>query len=242
MAEKWTGPHPELDRLVDLTEGLLSETEAAPLQAHLADCPRCRLELKRLGQFNDPFTGLSGDQSDEAEVLAAAGWDRAELALQRAYKQKVVPSIRPGRIARFQILRFAPVAVAAVLLVAFLNLDHWPVRPGDPAGDGPLRGSETASPLIVLDCPHEEVAEAPVEFHWSSEQSFDSYVLEVFSPDLEPIFRVTDLRAPRAVLSDSLVQLFEPGQVYLWNVQGRTGLTDGELSLTSWFRIGPAPK
>jgi Putative zinc-finger len=231
MAENRTGPHPELDRLIDLTEGLLTEAEAAPLQAHLADCAHCRLELKRLAQFNN--------QADDAQVLDEAGWDRAELALHRAYKQKIEPTIRPSGSTRPWYVRMAPVAAAAVLLVAFLNFDQWPLRQNDPAVDGPLRGDGSTNSQIVLDCPSEEIAEAPEEFAWSSEQDFDSYILEVFSPDLEPIFRLADLRAPVAVLPDSLVLLFEPGEIYLWNVQGRTGLTDAELSLTAWFRIGP---
>ena len=77
----------------------------------------------------------------------------------------------------------------------------------------------------------------PGEFSWSSEREFDSYILEVFSPDLDPIFRLADLRETSTVIPDSLLGLLQPGQTYLWNVQGRSGLADAELSLTAWFRI-----
>ena len=248
MADKQQEQHPDLDQLVDLDEGLLDEalldealldeglldeglpaTELERLKSHLAACPSCRLELKRLRQFN------TADQ--DPGVLAETDWDRAELPLQRAFERKIRPASRSGRGGGRWWVRLAPVAAAAVLAVVALNFDWASFRSADPVGEDPLRGGEPTRSLIILELPSEDVPAVPSEFIWGSESEFDSYILEVFTPDLEPVFRMTDLRETCAVIPDSLQAMLLPGQTYLWNVQGQSGLADAELSLTAWFRI-----
>lgn len=234
MAEKRMSGHPGLDRLVDLDdlddleEGRPADPDADDLRAHLAECVSCRLELDRYRDFL-----AAGDDSDS---LDDSGWDRAELPLQRAFDTVIRPSARRSR--RVSWLRLVPVAAAAVLALVVLNLDRLPFGDG-PAGDDPLRGGGAASAVIRPEQPIEAVPAAPREFTWTSDREFDSYILEVFTPDLEPVLRMTDLRETRAVVPDSLAGLMQPGLTYLWNVQGRSGLAEGELSLTAWFRIGP---
>lgn len=245
MADKSGGKHPDLDRLLDLEAGRIEQaSEAERVAAHLADCPLCRLELTRLRDF---------EHADrDSRALAGTGWDRAELALQRRFEQEIRPSrggsapetVEPaprrpaGRTAQRRWLTFAPLAAAAVLAVLFFSFDRIP-QPGIGTGGDTLRGGEPTRPRIELVAPLEQLDEAPAEFAWRSGEEFDSYVLEVFSPDLESVFRIPDLREESAALPDSLGALLEPGFTYLWNVQGRSGLADGELSLTAWFRVGP---
>lgn len=245
MSDKRGRPHPDLDRLLDLELGRVEDAdESSRLAAHLAECPRCRLELARLRDFQ-------GADLDE-DALAAADWERAELVLQRRFERDLRPSRggaeaetvpsaerrEPGLAPRRRWLAAAPLAAAAVLAVLFFSLDRFP-QPGPGGGGDTLRGGETTAPGIELVAPLEQVAAPPAEFVWSSAEDFDSYVLEVFSPDLESVLRLADLRGRRVTLPDSLVARLEPGRTYLWNVQGRSGLADGELSLTAWFRIGP---
>ncbi len=238
MAEKPTHRHPSIERLADWEAGVLDGTDAAGIAAHVHECALCRLELKRLADF------ATGDDL----ALADAGWDQAELRLQRRYEQEIKPRLtressrqseQTVRRRRSHWLPLVPVAVAALLAVLFLSMDRLP-RPGEKwRGSDTLRGGGTATAPIHLVTPLEQVVEAPAEFVWRADDEFDAYVLEVFSPDLESVLRVADLRTTRTLLPDSLVARFEPGKTYLWNVQGREGLAEGELSLTAWFRIGP---
>lgn len=245
MADRRDRSHPDLDRLLDLEAGSINDQdESARLAAHLAQCPRCRLDLARLRDF--------ADAEPDREALADAEWDRAELVLQRRFEQEIRPGRTrtgapdrtaaatgaTGRPVSRRWLAAAPLIAAATLAALFLTLDRIP-QPGPGTGRDTLRGGDQAEPRIELVAPLEQVAATPHEFVWKSSGDFDSYVLEVFSPDLESVLRLADLRGPSVTLPDSLHARLEPGRTYLWNVQGRTGLADGELSLTTWFRIGP---
>ena len=236
MFEQERGKHPDLDRLVDLDEGLpdggLPADEIERIRNHLHGCPSCRLELKRLRQFNHD------DQDPDA--VADADWGRAELALQRAFEEKVRPVIQAeqsGGSGRRWWVGVGSVAAAAVLAVLVLNFGGEPFRDSGRLDEGPIRGGESAKSMIILEEPAEDMDHPPLEFVWCSEREFDSYILEVFSPDLEPVFRMTDLLETRVDIPDSLLLLLHPGETYLWSVQGRSGLADADLSLTAWFRI-----
>ena len=73
MTDPRHGEHPDLERLAEFAAGRLHGEEAERIAGHLADCPFCSLERKRL----DRFAAIEEDE----ELLAEADWPRAELLL-----------------------------------------------------------------------------------------------------------------------------------------------------------------
>jgi len=76
MNERRPTEHPDYDDLELLGRylaGELTDDQTAFVREHLADCPACRLELRRLARF------LALEQDDE--LAAEAAWDRAKPTL-----------------------------------------------------------------------------------------------------------------------------------------------------------------
>ena len=90
---------------------------------------------------------------------------------------------------------------------------------------------------IVGVTPSGSLPGAPTSFAWSVDDTFDSYLLEVFTEDLEAVLKLSELTTTQVALPDSLGTVFSPGTTYFWHVTGRSGLADTEASTPTWFRI-----
>ena len=64
-----------------------------------------------------------------------------------------------------------------------------------------------------------------------------TYTLTLFTPELAILLRRDGLTEPRAALPDSVRALLARGKVYVWSVQGQSGLTPAASSPSGWFRI-----
>lgn len=248
MTEALHGNHPDLDRLAEHAAGRLPEAEAAAVAEHLRSCPLCALESKRLARF----ATIDAD----AELLAEADWPRAELLLQRAYAEKVRPALAGEgagaggdagaagtrrRRAAPRLRWLAAAAAAAAVVLLFVGEVERSPRPPLPA-DGPdlLRGGEGGTPAaagITLLAPLGELDAPPAAFAWRAERPCETYTLTVFTPELATLLKREGLTASRYALSDSLRGLLAANRVYVWSVQGETGLTVSAASPSGWFRI-----
>ena len=135
-----------------------------------------------------------------------------------------------------------PVAAAAVLAAVMIGIgtDRPGVRPFEDASPGhPVRGDGPVQSVIELDEPVGEVAAAPRIFAWRVATEFETYALEVVTPDLKRVFVQAGLEETRFTVPDSLRTLLKPGASYLWSVEGRAGLATTAVSETGWFQIEP---
>ncbi|MFI9327626.1 anti-sigma factor family protein [Kitasatospora sp. NPDC052868] len=98
-----TGPHPGVDELADLAEGLVESAETAEaLRRHLADCPECRETTEALAEVQallgaaeaPPMPADIAERLDAALAAAATETDAAE-AVDKAVRGPQEPS-RPG--------------------------------------------------------------------------------------------------------------------------------------------------
>lgn len=248
MTETERGNHPDLDRLAEHAAGRLPEAEASAVVDHLRSCPLCALESKRLARFAAIDT--------DGELLAEAAWPRAELLLQRAYAEKVRPALAAAgagagggagaagthrRRAAPRVRWLAAAAAAAAIILLFVGDAERSPRLPLPA-DGPdlLRGGEGGTPAaagITLLAPLGELDAPPAAFAWRAAQPCETYTLTVFTPELATLLRREGLTESRYALSDSLRGLLAANRVYVWSVQGQTGLTPSAASPSGWFRI-----
>lgn len=270
MAEHESKGHPELELLAEWAAGALAHDaeETAAVERHLSDCPTCRLEVGRLRRF----AALDTDP----ELATEAGWPRAERALARAYREKIVAEIGRGDAAdaaptqKGRLLRLpvrsrwprlerspgssssapspgssperwwaVPAAVAAILVLVLLNLPGRQGHEGPPDLTGPRRGVGPAAREIVLDVPTGELTQPPHRFAWHVEKRFDTYGLEVVTPELERVFHQTGIVETAFVVSDTMRGLLAPGRIYLWSVHGYRGLTVEAVSAHAWFKMPP---
>ncbi len=236
MSDRAPDAHPDPQRLGRWRDGDLADADAAGLAAHVADCPLCRLELRRLELF--------AASEPAPAALAEAGWDGAELALQRAFREQIAPALAPARRGRraARLVWLGPVAAAAALalfLVARPERGPLPTLTGGP--DTPRGGPAAASALAPL-APTGELAAAPDTFRWRDAAAHEAWTLTVYTPQLETVLSVPGLTAPVWAVPDSLRPCFVPGRTYLWNVEGRRGLGARDLSPNAWFRIAPRAK
>ena len=247
MVDPTQARHPDLDALADYAAGVLGQEETALLERHLAACHRCRLEAKRLARF------ATIDQ--DAELLADAGWSEARFALERAYRERVKPAVAAaaadaapvrtpaaGSSATNPHLRWlVPVAAAAVLALVFIGFGRHDSGPGhglpDRQAADAVRGGAVEEAVIVLRAPLGEIAAPPEAFVWETDHDFESFRLEVVTPDLNLVFAQADLDSSRFVVPDSLRALLHAGESYLWSVEGRVGLATSRMSQTAWFKI-----
>jgi hypothetical protein len=238
--------HPNLDTLVDLAEGVLTDVQAARVSQHLQQCVPCRLEARRLARFATIDT--------DEELLAEADWSRARFALGKAYREKIRPAIstapeqtienpedRARGSRRHSILPrgwwVAPIAAAAVLVLVFLGQDRG-LGPGSPdVGQEPFRGGQQLAQSITPVEPVGEVSACPQVFTWQTSEAFGTYTLEIFTPDLELVFRQENIATSSFTLTESLREKLAPGQIYLWSIKGHRGMQAAAVSANGWFRF-----
>jgi hypothetical protein len=256
--------HPSLDTLVEFVDGLLTDTEAELIDRHLESCVACRLEARRLARFatidNDtellaaadwsrarfelnkmyqdkikPAVELTSHQSEDRtqEKLPLHGWSgqsgpSGDVAQKQAGWQRFV--VNRG-------WWLAPVAAAAVLVIVFLGQDKSTGPELQDPWSEPLRGEQIIEPAVVPISPLGEVSSCPQHFSWQVAEAFDTYTLEIFTPNLELVFRQANIPTARFTVTDALQQLLEPDQTYLWSVQGLHGLRTTSVSASGWFRI-----
>ncbi|MFN2369836.1 MAG: hypothetical protein ABR506_01640 [Candidatus Krumholzibacteriia bacterium] len=207
--------------------GLLPVEQAARIDAHVAECPLCRLEMARATRFQVL------DHDDE--TAAEAGWHRAAPRLDAAWRTAIRPALasRRRRTARWLV----PAAVAASLALVALNAgdrSSWPVGPQ--AADT-VRGGPTAAPAIRPLQPTGDRDDPPGSFTWAADRPFDTFVLEVFTAELGTVLRLESLGDPPVDLPDSLRARFARGVTYFWHVEGKRGLAASDMSPTVSFRI-----
>lgn len=238
--------HPNLDTLVDLAEGFLTDAQAARVSQHLQQCFSCRLEARRLARF----AAIANDE----ELLAEADWSRARFALGKAYQEKIRPTIATppeqateasedgvrGLPRRSGLLRgwwIAPIAAAAILLVVFLGQNRG-LGPGAPdVTHEPFRGGEQLTPAITPVQPLGEVSNCPRVFSWQTGEAFGTYTLEIFTPDLELMFQQENIATASFTVTEALREKLEPDRIYLWTIKGHRGLKDAAFSANGWFRF-----
>jgi hypothetical protein len=215
--------HPDLEQLADFAAGTLARAAAEEVARHLDACPVCRLEVVRLRRFQAV--------GSDFELAAAARWDDADARLERAFPRTLPPRRRVRTW-------FLPAAAAAILAVALLG----PLADRDRAA-GPPRGEPATARVIVATRPLGDLAQPPRAFAWHATQGFDTYALEVLTPDLETICRLADIADTTVAMPDTLLRRIEPGKTYLWTVRGYRGLNVAATSAHAWFKVatGPAP-
>ena len=248
MTEKKLDQHIEVEQLAEFAAGQVVGAKRESVRRHLDECALCQLELRRLERF-------ATIDSDE-ELLAEADWSRAQFELSRGLQETILPEIakqsrqsqqsRTDRTrARFRgsvrwLVPAAAMAAALIFLLMPRESGHGPQLPGQ--GYDPLRNGGTVAQPIVLESPAGELATWPKLFRWRSETSFDSYTLEIFTPDLKMVFRQEQIRQVTYAATDSLQALLAPDQTYLWSVQGFTGLEASAVSANNWFKILTDPE
>ncbi|MBE0565944.1 MAG: zf-HC2 domain-containing protein, partial [Krumholzibacteria bacterium] len=79
-----SGTHPDPELLAARATGLLATEAAARVDAHVAGCPVCRLEMARAARFPEL------DRDDE--TAAAAGWEAARPRLDAAWHSAIWPA------------------------------------------------------------------------------------------------------------------------------------------------------
>ncbi|MDY0110856.1 MAG: zf-HC2 domain-containing protein [Candidatus Krumholzibacteria bacterium] len=257
MNERRPTEHPDyddLERLGRYHAGELTDEQAAFIREHLADCPACRLELRRLARF------LALEQDDE--LSAEAAWDRAKSALDARVAALWPPSAdqsnRAARrtdwtAARNHRLRIVPrsqwwipVAAAAAMTLVVLGINRADFSATAPEGGamlpaldavGPLRGGEKATARFVTLRPIGDIAAKPDTFAWHAEQPWDRFTLEIYTPGLRTVYRREQLATTHFAVPDSLRALLRADSTYLWSVQGFHKLEPVGATPEAWFRI-----
>jgi hypothetical protein len=201
-----------LEQLGALHDGVLPESEAAPLRAHLADCPHCRTELAMLTEFTN-----AAPTPDEAADVA---WIAAQLE-KRSPVQPVV-AVRPTVLQRLSAW-FAPgpgrLAWGAALMVllsagVYLQQSRAPGRPEFHGETGVLR-----SGTVTVGGPVGEQAQLPVEFRWDAVAGAASYRVRLLGVDRAELWAGTSASPVLAIPRGLVVS----GQAYAWEVAALDG-------------------
>lgn len=222
------GPHPDPELLAARATGLLAAEAAARVDAHVAGCPVCGLEMARAARF----AHLDRDE----DTAAAADWEAARKRLDAAWHSVVWPAVAPRR-RRFP-RWFVPAAAAVLVLVAIGVGDRFWRPAGSPGADA-VRGLPAAAPAIRPLAPTGRQETAPARFAWVADRGFQAFALEIFTAELGTVLRLEDLRHPQTDLPDSVRDRLEPGVTYFWHVEGWEGLNAAEASPTVSFHIAP---
>ncbi len=246
--KKESGSHLDLELLSGYTAGQLSDAEEEKIAQHLSTCTACSLEIKRL----ERFASIDTDQ----DLLTEAEWEQAERQLDKVYEKIIRPAVSESNqtasskptlavVRRWRaqnVWRWAtPLAAAAVLVFVMLNLNTGtgPEAPPDIRNVGldPVRGDNTVQIDIILKSPSGELTAGPERFVWQAPDSLEFFSLEIFTPALELVFRHDHIQQHTFAVTDSLLSLFERQQIYLWSVQGYTGIEETTASENGWFKI-----
>jgi hypothetical protein len=233
-----SGGHPDLEALAELARGGEGGGGADEVRRHVERCHACSLEVKRLARFERI-------DSDE-ELIAEAEWEKARGALDRAFREKIVPAalragsraVRPSRpeLRRRRYLPIAAMAAAALILVIFRS-GRETERIGPVGPDRLLRGEESAGRALRIESPAGPLESPPESFAWLDGAGFESYSLEIVTPDLDVVYRREGLIEPRMAVTDDLRGRLEAGRTYLWSVEGYRGFEPAGRSPTVSFTI-----
>jgi hypothetical protein len=135
-----------------------------------------------------------------------------------------------------------PAAATVVLAVVLLSLVSREEPEMRSRGVGPMRGGGiTAERVIVPLVPVGLLAGPPERFRWSARAGFDSFSLEILTPELDRVFYQAGIEDTTMASSDTLRTLLSSGQTYLWSVQGYRGLTPSDTSVHAWFKVPVRP-
>jgi hypothetical protein len=239
MTDGVTGQHPDLEALDAFAAGRLDPAAAAALSRHAEACVLCRLELKRLRRF----ATIELDPDPEA----AAAWPRMEAELEQAFHGRILPAI-PGdrsggrgsfRFRRRPVFWLLPAMAAAALLILVTRVDRPELE--TPSGRPPARGSARIDRRIQPLAPLGPLEAVPDRFVWKSTGAFESFTLEILTPELDPVLRRPGLTDSSWAVTDTLRAVLGRGGSFLWRVQGHRGLTTTETTVHGWFTIPPPP-
>ena len=215
--------HPHHDTLEAYATDALDAESCKEVVEHLASCAHCRREVQDLKRF----LALN----DDDELATEADWSRAEAELEQGWQERRSPQLSPVWWRRRATHRWWPVAAAAAVFLLVINVPK--VNQDQPRGV--VRGGEGA--VIELVEPVGDVPECPARFAWSFEGESNSYTVEIFTVDLEPVAAFPGLTTvaweTEAALCDSLVV----GRRYLWSVQAEVGGEVAARSSAQWFRV-----
>ncbi len=106
-------PHIAEDRLAAYFDGEVAETEALPIEQHVATCPACRQVL------DDMALTRSALRAAEVPALSHAVWQRVETALE---PQRATPVLLLHRISRITIAASIALCLTALAVFALLDL------------------------------------------------------------------------------------------------------------------------
>jgi hypothetical protein len=228
--------HPGLEILTAYACGCADDDVTDLLERHLDSCPLCRLEVKRFRRFQR----IGSDR----ELAEEANWSGACFKLERALKERILPTVaerrkesRQAPARRSNLGWLAPIAAAAAVVLVFLAVERPGVSPGFGPGFGPMRGEPAVEYGITLEAPLGEIEALPERFSWHPRRENEYYSIEIFAADLTQIYRVDRINDSTWVVPDSLTTILEPDSIYLWNIKGYKGLEEKALSPNGWFKV-----
>lgn len=88
------GSHPGLERLSDFSAGVLSPTEAGPLEEHLQHCPSCLAHLESL----DEVRGALRMAADQPSAMPTEVTARLTAALRDEARRHIDADLEPGEL------------------------------------------------------------------------------------------------------------------------------------------------
>lgn len=235
MSDLRKNDHPDLFELAAFAEGSLSAAASEAIGSHVADCALCALEIRKLERFEAT--------DKDATLISESHWEEAEVQLASVYEENIRPKVfstGPRRNGIFSRRWLVPVAAAAVVLA--ILLPRLPLMVEGPEGDlPPLRGGGETMVVLNPMMPLGEMVGPPEFFAWTTETRFDSYSLNIFTPELELVFEEFGITTEKFAVTDTLLTRIRPGNVYLWTVTGHTGLQSEAVSAPARFEILEIP-
>jgi hypothetical protein len=201
--------HLQREELVRWRDGA-AEADRARIVGHLAECADCVAGYAELIRTR-PAEGVPSVLEPTAFV------PRGHAALR--------PAASPGR----HTWRWVPLAAAAALVVALAGPRLWVPRRQEPI----LRGADFSE--LTPQGP----VRPPIEFRWRTPVRASRYLVEVYDPDRQPLWRGEAAGASLSAGED-LERRLQPGREYQWLVTAldARGQTVSVSRLTS-FRLTP---
>jgi hypothetical protein len=177
-------------------QDLLELSEADPRRRHARECPRCRALVDSYRLYREPGAPPAEARVEDAEARLRAVMAQAIGAGLPATRQSVTSG--PTWIERLFHPALRPAWAFAALAVVLGLATVWPRL--QPIGRRvELRGGPTEHPVEPLAFVGGSYGPGGVELRWRAWPGAESYEIEFFSGDLQPIGRV------RAMAETSLV-------------------------------------
>jgi hypothetical protein len=218
--------------------------EDAALERHLAECPACTEEVRRIESLravlrvngddgppgpecldDDTLAALAAAELEGsartealAHVAACGHCRRVAASLADVLADPAVSAARAdsARAPGYRFLRFAvPAAAAAAVVVAVLGPDANRALPPTTH-----RAPQTAPIGNPVPTSPRGLAGRPTSLRWESVAGADLYRVTLFQRDGRVIYR-SELRDTADALPDSV--RLAAGGTYLWKVEARTG-------------------